>query len=152
MSHVMVIGFGNRLRGDDGVGPRAAEQVAESCEHNDGIECRAVPQLAPELAADISEAHAVLFLDADAEAAPGEIREQKIQPAVEGSLATCHSLSPSQLCTLCRSVYEDSPDAFLLSLGGGHFHYSPELSDTVREAFAAFTERATRLARRLAAD
>ena len=50
----LVIGIGNPLRGDDGVGPLRAEQAGG----------RSVHQLTPELAAELPELEAVLFIEA----------------------------------------------------------------------------------------
>jgi len=147
MARVLVIGFGNRLRGDDAAGPLAAERVAEVCRDDDSIRCMPRPQLPPELAEDLSEVEAVIFLDADAEAEPGTIRRRNIGPDAEGSLATCHSLSPTQLCTLCRSVYGSAPRAILLSIGARNLDYGHELSAPVEDALPTLVQTAAALAR-----
>lgn len=152
MARVLVIGFGNRLRGDDAAGPLAAEKVAEQCRDNPSIRCMPRPQLPPELAQDLSEVEAVIFLDADAEAEPGTIRCRDITPDAEGSLATCHSLSPAQLCTLCRSVYGSAPRATLISIGAGNLDYGDELSEAVEDALPRFVDRAATLARDFCSD
>ena len=65
MSPLLVIGIGNPLRGDDGVGPRlAAEAEALAPRPRRGREpdlaVRAVQQLTPELAPEVAEARAAL--------------------------------------------------------------------------------------------
>jgi Ni,Fe-hydrogenase maturation factor len=50
----LVIGIGNLLRGDDGVGGLLAEEVGG----------RSVQQLTPELAAELAELEVVVFIDA----------------------------------------------------------------------------------------
>ena len=152
MARVLVIGFGNRLRGDDAAGPLAAEKVADECRDEPSIRCMPRPQLPPELAEDLSEVEAVIFLDADAEAEPGDIRCREVTPNAEGSLATCHSLSPTQLCTLCRSVYGSAPRAVLLSIGAGNLDYGDELSGPVEDALPRFVEKAAELARDCCSD
>ncbi len=152
MARVLVIGFGNRLRGDDAAGPLAAERVAEACRDDDSIRCMPRPQLPPELAEDLSEVEAVIFLDADAEAEPGTIRRRNIGPDPEASLATCHSLSPTQLCTLCRSVYGNAPRDVLLSIGAGNLDYGDELSTPVEEALPNLVQKTVALAREFSRD
>lgn len=58
----LVIGFGNTLRGDDGVGPLVAEQVDTWNLRN--VRSLSVHQLTPELAADIAQVETVFFIDA----------------------------------------------------------------------------------------
>lgn len=57
---MLVIGYGNDLRGDDAAGLRAASLLAE--QYRDHHHHRRTP--APELAADIAMADRVVFLDA----------------------------------------------------------------------------------------
>jgi hypothetical protein len=58
----LVVGYGNTLRGDDGIGYRVAEAVAKW--QLPQVRSIAVAQLLPELAADIGEVEIVMFVDA----------------------------------------------------------------------------------------
>lgn len=58
----LAIGVGNSLRGDDGVGPRLAEQIAGW--KLSGVQSVALPQLVPELAAIAANAERILVIDA----------------------------------------------------------------------------------------
>ena len=142
MPRVLVIGFGNRLRGDDGVGPQVAEAVAETYRDNESVRCLSVPQLTPELAEDVSAADAVVFIDADAEAGPGTIRRRDVRPATLSRLATCHTLTPSALCALGEALYGSAPSATLLSVGAAEFDCSDRLSAEVRAVFPELLEAA----------
>lgn len=62
MTGLLVIGYGNTLRKDDGVGPALAETVATL--GLPGVEVLSCPLLTPELAAPISDAKVVLFINA----------------------------------------------------------------------------------------
>ena len=68
LSHasLLVIGYGNTLRGDDGVGPRVAEAVGEL--NLPGVHTLICPLLTPELANPISRAGKVIFVDAAVDA------------------------------------------------------------------------------------
>ncbi len=61
MSRILVIGYGNPLRGDDGFGVYVAERL-----HHEGVGEQVTLMtrhlLAPELAEDLSEAEFVLFI------------------------------------------------------------------------------------------
>ena len=59
----LVIGYGNELRQDDGVGPRAALLMARL-----GLQAMAVHQLTPELVERISQVEQVVFVDAGMDA------------------------------------------------------------------------------------
>ncbi|MFI5043071.1 MAG: hydrogenase maturation protease, partial [Acidimicrobiales bacterium] len=69
---VLVIGYGNTLRSDDGVGWHAAALLAED-PRLAGVEVLAVHQLTPELALDMSRATLVILIDAGADDPPGAI-------------------------------------------------------------------------------
>jgi Ni,Fe-hydrogenase maturation factor len=74
---VLVIGYGNTLRRDDGVGVRAAELIAADprLAH---ARVLAVHQLTPELALDIGAVSLVIFVDADARGLPGAIEVHEL--------------------------------------------------------------------------
>ena len=61
MTEILVIGYGNTLRSDDGAGQRVAELVAEWKLPN--VRSLPVHQLTPELAEPISQAELVIFVD-----------------------------------------------------------------------------------------
>ena len=69
--HFLIIGYGNTLRGDDGVGPRVAETVAAL--NLPGVRALVCPMLMPEIADPISRAHTVIFVDAAVDA-PREVQ------------------------------------------------------------------------------
>jgi hydrogenase maturation protease len=62
MPHVVVVGYGNPLRGDDGVGWRVAEAIAQRWA--DHVTIRVGQQLLPEWAADLADAQVVFIIDA----------------------------------------------------------------------------------------
>jgi hydrogenase maturation protease len=75
MARVLIVGYGNPLRGDDGLGWHAAEALRAALPE---AEILAVHQLTPELAEDASRAELVIFLDAAETGAPGEWRCREI--------------------------------------------------------------------------
>lgn len=97
-----VIGIGNPLRGDDGVGALLAQEVG-GCH---------VQQLTPELAAEIAEASAVLFVDA----CPGRRRLALEAIAADGGGggSFSHQLSPARLLALSDALYGARPPAWQL--------------------------------------
>ena len=141
MDEVLVIGYGNPLRGDDGVGPVLAERIRES-NSSAKVAVRVLPQLTPELAEDLSRARYAIFLDVSAELPPGEIAESQIEPADAFPSSFTHHLTPATLLFLAREWYGACPGATLLTVGGADFDYRIGLSREVEAALPALQRRA----------
>ena len=76
---VLIVGFGNTLRRDDGVGVRAAELLAADPRlATRPVEVRAAYQLLPEMALDMGSVSLVIFVDADLRGLPGSIEVRPI--------------------------------------------------------------------------
>ena len=83
---LLIIGYGNPLRGDDAFGYRAAEELQASfIDHREAV-ILPVHQLTPELAADIARAARVVFIDAAAEGEPGKLASRSVVPASGGRI------------------------------------------------------------------
>ena len=131
---MLVIGYGNPLRGDDAAGLIAAGRLG-------GL---AVHQLTPELAEAIALADGVIFLDADASLPPGEIA---VTPLVPAAAPLDHHAAPAALLALTRTLYGAAPQAWLIGMGGEDF----ELREGLTPAAARAVERAVDAAAGLAA-
>ncbi len=138
MPRVLIIGYGNTLRGDDAVGWLAAEALA-GVGLPPEITVLARRQLAPELAETISEVAIALFVDSTQDGEPGELRCQAVGPLVDDSGLT-HSASPAALIFLARELYGRAPEALLFSLCGESFDLNEELSPRVRDALPKLVE------------
>ncbi|MBE2223512.1 MAG: hydrogenase maturation protease, partial [Anaerolineae bacterium] len=95
--NVLVIGYGNPLREDDGIGWRVVEEIV-NCELtivNCELETVATHQLLPELAGDVSEADLVIFVDASVEGAPGAVVVREVLPVVQEMGAFTHHFDPA---------------------------------------------------------
>jgi hydrogenase maturation protease len=128
-TQILVIGYGNTLRGDDGVGPRVAEQLAAW--HWPGLRSQAVHQLTPELAAAIAQVDIVFFVDAWI--APDDHTEA-IQPRMEQLFPDAsitglnHVWSPHLLLQLAQTLYTVQPVAYHLLIPVRQFDYGATLS------------------------
>lgn len=125
----LILGYGNALRGDDAAGPALAARVAARAWP--GVTARAVPQLTPELAADLAECDGVVFLDA--RAGGGTVELTALRPEPEDRPAG-HGSSPASLLALARTVYGTAPRAWWLTLPAVDFRLGAELSPTTRRA------------------
>ena len=121
---LLVIGYGNTLRRDDGVGPKVADAVAELA--LPGVRALAYPLLTPELADPVSRARVVVFVDAAVDA-PREVQLRKLVPA-DTSQIMAHAASPATLLALARDVFGHAPDAWLLTIPAENMNIGEELS------------------------
>jgi hydrogenase maturation protease len=110
----VVIGYGNPLRQDDGIGRRAAE-LLEARLAPGAADVTCCHQLTPELAAMLADAPIVLFLDAAVDQTPGLVLYRSVSPHRLGSAS--HHLSPEQLLDLARTLNGGVPPAFLITGG-----------------------------------
>ena len=124
---ILVIGYGNILRGDDGVGCSVAETVADW--GFAWVRSIAVHQLLPELAADIAAVDLVIFVDAviDTEMSRASIT---IIPLASGENAkfSTHIITPPLLLDMTQKLYNAVPIAYLLMIPARDFTLGKTLS------------------------
>jgi hydrogenase maturation protease len=128
---MLVMGYGNVLRGDDGAGIRIAETVAAW--GSPGVEVYAVHQLTPELAEPVAAARVVVFVDARLTADGADVRVQSLTPAT-GSAGLGHTSDPRFLLGLAQALYGRCPPAWLVTVPGTDFEAGRQLSPTAASA------------------
>ena len=134
---ILVIGYGNTLRGDDGVGPRVAEAVGKL--NLPGVQTLICPLLTPELADPISRAAEVIFVDAAVDA-PKEVQWRKLEPN-ETSQLMAHAADPRTMLALARDVFGHVPEAWWLTIPAVDLGFSEEFSPTVQRGFAEAVDK-----------
>ncbi|NJP06425.1 MAG: hydrogenase maturation protease [Chloroflexaceae bacterium] len=136
-SRVVIVGYGNPLRRDDGVGWVIAQQLLDHplsglpTLHIQVIACR---QLTPELAEPVSQADLVLFLDAHGPAPDepaGNMQQTTITPEPQFVTPLLHHLTPEQLLASTLEWYGQSPAAMLITVAGSSFDYGETLTPLV---------------------
>jgi len=125
---LLVIGYGNTLRADDGAGPLAVEAVEAL--RLPGVRTLICQQLSAEHADPISQADAVVFVDATKESA-GEVRLQPLE-AGESSRLMIHAADPRTMLALARDVYGRAPRAWWLTIPATNLKFGETLSPTAR--------------------
>lgn len=134
--NVLLIGYGNPLRGDDGAGWYVAEHLAHTL-HDTRVQVICCHQLTPELAEDMSRARLVIFIDAamvdpaKPDQNAGYIRCQTVTHDSQSSTRSSHHLTPSILLEYTRLLYATVPVALLLTVTGKSFEYQNQLSSAV---------------------
>ena len=139
---LLVIGYGNTLRGDDGVGPRVAEAVDALL--LPGVRTLICQQLSPEHAEPISQAGRVVFVDAAVDAY-GEVQLRELEPG-ETTQLMAHAADPRTMLALARDVFGHAPKAWWLTIPAKELGFSERLSPTAQRGL----ERAIELVRKLA--
>ncbi|MBZ5725453.1 MAG: hydrogenase maturation protease [Acidobacteriia bacterium] len=140
---LLIIGYGNQLRGDDAAGQRAAGRLAKR-----GFDAIAVHQLTPELAERVAAAREVIFIDASAEVAPGSIAVEPVYPGEAAPSVLEHHASPAGLLLLARDVYGATPAAKLISVGGERFELGEPMSARAKRGVAKAVAEVVRGAER----
>lgn len=132
---ILLIGYGNVYRRDDGAGLALAEKLAAYWS-SEGIRTRLLTstQLLPEMACDIADnnsAH-VLFVDTTTSAAAvgTGIQVSPIQLDVT-SPTLGHHLGPTTLMCLAALLYDSHPRAWLVTVPGIDFDHGEGLSEEV---------------------
>jgi hydrogenase maturation protease len=129
MRRILIIGFGNPLRGDDGFGRLAAERLQEMIDDRD-VQVMPLHQLTPELMEPISHADRVIFIDACVGPHPGEVHERRIEPKLAGGGFT-HHFTPESLLAGARALYGEAAEGWLICVDGADFSCTTELSPPV---------------------
>jgi hydrogenase maturation protease len=141
---LVVFGWGNDARGDDGLGPMLLDRVGRA----------ALPdvttiedfQLQIEHALDLDGANLALFLDAGRDT-PDPYAFTEIAARRDASHTT-HALSPEALLDVYRrSLGREPPPAFVLCVRGESFELGESLTDQARERLEAASEFLMRLMR-----
>ena len=109
---ILLIGYGNPGRLDDGLGPAVAAAVERLC--LDGVTVDSDYQLQVEDAAHIAEHDVVLFCDADASCAP-PFRFERVEAKADLSFTT-HSVSPQALLAMAREHFGADARGYLLGI------------------------------------
>jgi hydrogenase maturation protease len=124
-ANVLLLGYGNRLRRDDGAGPHVAEAVA--ARHVPGVRCIAPFQIVPELLEELCGMSRVLFIDASHEPCTDPFRVCRIAAAAPPARLS-HCGGPAALLTLAQALDGRHPEAWLLTLPAADLGFGEGLS------------------------
>ena len=115
---VLVIGYGNPGRLDDGLGQALAERIEAL--GLPGVATEVCYQLAAEHALSVAGFDTVVFADADTEG-DGPYTCRRLEPLAL-SCFTTHHLDPRAVLGLARDVYGAEPAGYLLGIRGYEFN------------------------------
>ena len=109
MKSALLIGIGNTLRGDDGVGIRVAERARARFPH---LTVLCVQGLSPELADTVAPYDLLLIVDASI--ATTTLRVSEVTPAASGERIQSHTMSPAGILGLAATLYNRVPSLSVL--------------------------------------
>lgn len=124
---ILLIGYGNPGRLDDGLGPAFATAVEAL--GLPGVAVEADYQLSVEDAAELAGPRVVVFADADA-TGPEPFSVRRIQPGAVTLSFSSHSVEPGAVLALARQLFGAEPEAWLLGIRGCAFDaFGEQLSE-----------------------
>jgi len=145
MGEVLIIGYGNPLRSDDGFGWHTSRKIARELAGR-GARVITCHQLTPELAEPLSQSSHALFIDADVEGEPGEIHWREVLPQAPASSALTHTCSPAGLLSSAKLLYGRCPQATAVTVTAQSFEFGDSLSPVVSAALPKVVERVLQFA------
>ncbi len=125
----LLIGIGNPLRSDDGLGWAVAEQLTQ--DGDAGYDIHTVHQLTPELAQWMAAADLVVMIDASYEGVPGELRIRPVAPSAQPGAVGTHHSTPEELAALTAGIYGYCPPVVVVTMTGADFSVGERLSAVV---------------------
>ena len=126
MTSILIVGYGNPLRSDDGLGCLVAEQL-RNLPHAQVLACH---QLTSDLAELLSKVEMVVFIDAATGGEHGGLRCEQVFPETS-ALRFSHVLSPAAVLGVAQQLYGAAPRAFVVSLCGECFELGEGLSPKI---------------------
>jgi hydrogenase maturation protease len=132
---ILVIGYGNLLRSDDGVGQGIARAIAGWGMPN--VEAIAVHQLTPELIERLVTVDITIFVDAY----PVTATEQDIQicplELARLGMTSGHWCEPQMLLAMMQALYGYHPQGWWVMVPGVHFELGECLSPIAQQGMDA---------------
>ena len=133
MMKTLILGYGNTLRKDDGLGVYASEALAATALPAD-VEVLSCHQLSPELSATLAQAEHVIFIDVTLAAngeLPGRIKTRELHPRPTQPSGITHHFAPETLLAMAETLYGHAPQASLFSVTADNFDLGEGLSPEV---------------------
>ncbi|MGC8560733.1 MAG: hydrogenase maturation protease [Phycisphaerae bacterium] len=140
-AELLMIGYGNSLRTDDGVGPAVVQRLSHllPSQYSGSVEVMSCLQLTPELSSYIASYRRVVFIDASVAMSPGRIAISRIKSEELGAQLG-HYFTPGMVLTMAAGVFGASPQAWTAAVGC----QSTDIGDQLTPVVIAAVERLAR--------
>jgi hydrogenase maturation protease len=153
---ILLIGFGNSLRRDDGAGPALANMVLAN-ESFEDIRIIETHQLTPELAEEVAapDVSAVIFMDSrvvqvkiDECCRPADVELHRLD-SIAVSPSFSHQCDPSSVMSYAELLCGRKPPAWFVSIPGVDFTHGEGFSDVTMLSLAVARDKVCELLMRL---
>ena len=137
MKKCLVIGYGNTLRGDDGLGPYIVESLRDKINNlGKNVKIMSLPQLDIVLSLEICQADLVIFIDARSDDIDELVSIEEIRPTVNPTTLnyTSHTISIPVLLHITRDWYGSEPLCYAVMPKGFDFSFSSTISKRALES------------------
>lgn len=152
---ILVAGIGNRLRGDDGFGPRVVDLLS-SRKLPDGVDARDFGTAGLTIATELSDYDAAIFLDsAESEGDPGSLQRSRLEveagidESAELARLTLHEVGLEGLLKFSKSIGTLPGKVYLIGCKPKilvpTLELSPEVEAAVEEAASMVLDTVCRL-------
>jgi hydrogenase maturation protease len=126
---ILVIGYGNTLRSDDGAGQLVAQEIDKL--NWKGVRSLSIHQLTPELAEDMATSEMVIFVDAFP-SQDRKIRVESLQPS-QPNIHWGHTSNPRSLLALTHTLYAQLPPAWWILIPAVNFDFGEGISSVTAQ-------------------
>jgi hydrogenase maturation protease len=142
---ILILGYGNPLRADDGIGCVLARLLHQRLNRDD-VRVHLLHQLTPELVAWIAGAVSVIFIDARDGEPAGTLYCEAVHPCLSEGVFT-HNVTPAGLIGAAQDWYGAAPQGLLISVTGASFAYNEQLSPALNALLPTLLDQIEQLIR-----
>lgn len=136
----LVIGYGNTLRSDDGVGQIVATEV-ESWKIP-SVAALSLHQLTPEIAEILAQSSYAIFIDASPITEIGEtVQIYPIEPVESHNFSLGHISNPRSLLALTQAIYGYTPPGIAIAIPAINFDLGETLSPIAKNGITQALEQ-----------
>ena len=142
MKKILIYGYGNAGRQDDGIGERFIQLVETWIEKDklSHISTDCNYQLNIEDAAVIADYDVAIFVDASIVEDLETYKLEKVEPNDATIEFTMHAVSTSFVLDLCRKIYNKTPETYVLHVKAYEFEFIEKLTPKAEENMNAAFE------------
>ncbi len=128
-----IVGFGNPLRRDDGIGSYIVRQLKSALKSYDKIGFLTVRHPEPSIVDELHGADQILFVDATFKGLTNGWQLNRIRPELEMLPYTTHHFTPMAILGIIEMLYGKSPPTWMLTVEGCDFGYGRRLTSTAKK-------------------
>ncbi len=139
---ILIYGYGNPGRQDDGIGARFTELIDQwsAKENMPHITTDCNYQLNIEDASVIADYDMVIFVDASVVEDIENFRMDTVKPDDASIEFTMHAVSVAYIVDLCNKIYNKTPKTYVLHIKAESFDFIEELTPVAKQNMLAAAE------------